>query len=95
MKRYLPAFLELPFEGQPGTESLLAAIAMARQFHRGELREIPASAIEFATGAWRASLLKAFDRRLWRTGPRRVIRSGRVTRTELVYPWNQQVTEVR
>jgi hypothetical protein len=50
MNRYLPAFLELPFEGQPGTESLLAAIAMARQFHRGELREIPASAIEFARG---------------------------------------------
>lgn len=65
MKRYLPAFLDLPFEGQPGTESLLAAIAMARQFHRGELREIPATAVEFATGAWRTSLLKAFDRRLW------------------------------
>jgi len=43
MKRYLPAFLDLPFEGQPGTESLLAAIAMARQWNTVRISEIVAS----------------------------------------------------
>jgi TnpA family transposase len=65
LKRYLPGFLELPFEGQPGTESLLAAVDIARQLHRGELRELPASAVEFASGAWRTCLAKRLDRRLW------------------------------
>lgn len=56
LKRYLPQFLRLPFEGTEGMEPLLGAIAYARQLHAGE-RELDAEApTDFATGRWRQSL---------------------------------------
>ena len=67
LKRYLPAFLALPFRGEPGTEPLFAAIDLARRLHAGE--QLPHDApIQFAVGAWRATLAAGgsrCDRRLW------------------------------
>ncbi len=69
LKRYLPAFLQLPFQGEPGTEPLLAAIALARQIHADE-RTLGADApVDFATGMWRRALAggsgRAPDGRTW------------------------------
>ncbi|HTP51679.1 MAG TPA: Tn3 family transposase [Anaeromyxobacteraceae bacterium] len=84
LKRYLPGFLELPFEGGPGTEPLLAAIEIARRLHAGEIAELPKDApTQFATGAWRAALAGGDGRRDWRLweialafGARDALRSG-------------------
>jgi TnpA family transposase len=70
LKRYLPAFLRLPFEGEPGMEPLLAAIALARKLHSDERTALGADApVDFATGMWRRALAvgegRAPDRRTW------------------------------
>jgi len=70
LKRYLPAFLRLSFEGEPGMEPLLAAVALARQFHAGERAELGADApVDFATGMWRRAITAgeghAPDQRTW------------------------------
>jgi hypothetical protein len=69
LKRYLPAFLTLPFQGEPGQERLLAAIDLARRIGTDELSRLPSNApIHFVPGAWRRALLKEdgqLDQRLW------------------------------
>jgi TnpA family transposase len=44
LKRYQPRFFELPFEAQPGSESILAALGVARRLDSGELKALPAAA---------------------------------------------------
>lgn len=57
LKRYLPRFLRLPLEGEPGTEALRAAIARARELHAGDRHELGDDApIGFATGFWHHAL---------------------------------------
>ena len=41
LKRYLPSFLELPFQAAPGTQPLLDAIALACRLQRGEVKALP------------------------------------------------------
>jgi len=67
LKRYFPAFLKLPFIAQPGAESLMQAIELARRLHAGEIEQLPPDApIGFASGPWRAPLAAAGrDWRLW------------------------------
>jgi len=53
LKRYLPKFLQLPFQGGPGTELLLEAITYARRLHAGEHAGLGADApTGFAAGIW-------------------------------------------
>jgi len=66
LKRYLPGFLRLPFEGGPGTEPLIEAIEHARALHdegTTDLGEDPPT--EFATGLWKRGLARKLDVRSW------------------------------
>jgi hypothetical protein len=69
LRRYLPAFLELPFQGEPGTKELLAGISLARQINEGKQTVIPLDApAEFVPASWRAALKRSdgsLDKRLW------------------------------
>src|SRR5262249_44724425 len=42
LRRYLPAFLELPFQAERGSERLLAAIELARELNRERARNLRA-----------------------------------------------------
>lgn len=72
LRRYLPAFLELPFRAERGTEPLLAAIEVARELNRDHARHLPSDAPDdFVPLGWRVSLYRDqgktghADRRLW------------------------------
>ena len=56
LRRYLRAFLKLPFQAEPGTQSLLRAIEIARQLDEAGDRALPLDApIDFIPAAWRDS----------------------------------------
>ena len=82
--RYLPAFLKLPFQAEPGSEKLLAAIELARDLEPSKKRRLPADTpLDFIPAAWHASLERkdgAIDRSLWEIGlalaVRDALRSG-------------------
>jgi TnpA family transposase len=85
LRRYLPAFLELPFHAEPGMQPLWAAIEIARELNRERSRTLPADApVEFIPAAWHASLYREgsgrADRHLWEIGlaiaVRDALRSG-------------------
>ncbi len=69
LRRYFPTLFELPFEAEPGSRSLLEALAIVRRLDRGELGKLPMSApVDFVPPAWRKFLLRAdglLDRRAW------------------------------
>jgi TnpA family transposase len=72
LRRYLPAFLELPFRAERGAEPLLAAIEVVRKLNRDNVRNLPTGAPDdFVPPSWRASLYRdqgetgRADRRLW------------------------------
>lgn len=69
LRRYLPAFLTLPFQAEPGTQSLLRAIEMARRLDEGGERALPEDAPdEFIPPAWRNAYKQPdgrLDKRLW------------------------------
>ncbi len=74
VKRYLPQFLRLPFRASPGSESLLAAIELARAVHRGDRADLGTDApVNFLRGAsrgiWRSALASSdgvpIDARVW------------------------------
>jgi TnpA family transposase len=70
LKRYLPKFLRLPFQGAPGNEPLLEALTYARKLHVGELAALGADApTAFASGIWCQAVLprdgNAPDLRSW------------------------------
>lgn len=72
LRRYLPAFLELPFRAEKGAEPLLAAIEVARELNRDHARNLPPDAPDdFVPPGWRMSLYRdknktgRADRRLW------------------------------
>ncbi len=57
LKRYQPRFFELPFEAQPGSESMLTALNVARRLDNGELKALPADApLEFVASNLRTPL---------------------------------------
>jgi TnpA family transposase len=70
LRRYLPAFLELPLQAEPGAESLLRGIELLREINRDSSRpwpqDIPISGI--VPTSWQPLLKKEdgdIDRRLW------------------------------
>ena len=69
LRRYLPAFLTLPFQAEPGTQSLLRAIEMARRLDEAGERALPEDAPdEFVPAAWRNAYKQPdgrLDKRLW------------------------------
>jgi TnpA family transposase len=63
-RRYWPLFIGLPFKGEPGNDTLLAAIELARTFSPSD--RLPADApISFAPAGWRNTIAGQRDRRLW------------------------------
>lgn len=69
LRRYLPAFFELPFEGEPGTEPLLTALDLIRKLDGGAIRNLPSDApVDFVPDSWRAAWKgkdESPDRTLW------------------------------
>jgi TnpA family transposase len=60
LKRYQPRFFDLPFEAQPGSESMLTALGVARRLDRGELKALPADApVSFVAANLRAPVRDA------------------------------------
>jgi len=54
LRRYLPAFLRLPFEAGAGSEALLAAVEVARRLDAGASEKLPDDAPRhFVPAAWR------------------------------------------
>jgi hypothetical protein len=83
-RRYLPGFLNLPFEGERGAEPLLEALSLVRSLDAGEEEELPAETpIRFVPAAWSSALEKepgAIDRQVWElalaVGVRDALRAG-------------------
>lgn len=68
LRNYWPAFLRLPFEAAAGSESLLAAVEVARKLGAGEPEKLLDDAPRhFIPAAWRKALGPAGSR------PRRVL----------------------
>lgn len=72
LRRYLSAFLELPFRAERGAEPLLASIGLLRELNRDHARNLPPDALDdFVPPGWRVSLYRDknktghADRRLW------------------------------
>lgn len=70
LKKYLPRFLSLPFEGGEGTAPLKAALTCARVFHEDGRTLGHDTPVDFAKGVWRKSLdvtstSKGPDSRVW------------------------------
>ncbi len=69
LRRYFPAFLKLPFQGEPGSQAILGAVLIARQLNDGALRELPDEApMNFVPASWRKSVRDPdglWDRHLW------------------------------
>ncbi len=69
LRRYLPAFLKLPFQAEPGTQPLLRAIEIARQLDEAGERALPMEApTDFMSVAWQNSYKQPdgrVDKRLW------------------------------
>ncbi|MCZ6489269.1 MAG: Tn3 family transposase, partial [Acidobacteria bacterium] len=69
LRRYLPAFLTLPFSAEPGMEPLMTAIKLARELDQEGGKKLPMDApVEFVPSVWRGSLQRDGDRpdrRLW------------------------------
>lgn len=72
LRRYFPAFVELPFEAEPGSSRLLDSLAIARSLNSGELRALPDQAPdEFVPASFRGALRNErgeFDRAVWEIG---------------------------
>jgi TnpA family transposase len=83
LKRYFRDFLDLPFEAEPGSESLLSAAELARELQHRKSKDLPPDTpTEFVPGSWRKALTQKgmIDRQLWETAlafaMRDALRSG-------------------
>jgi hypothetical protein len=57
LRRYLPAFFGLPFQGEPGAEALLKGLALARALNARGAPALPWDApLEFVPAAWCSAL---------------------------------------
>jgi len=72
LRRYLPTFFTLPFQGEPGSEAVIQGLAVVRQLETGTLKTLPTSApTAFVPGTFRAALSQndgTLDRRTWELG---------------------------
>ena len=63
-RRYFPAFAQLPFACEPGSEALSDALDTLRKLDAGELKALPKGADPpFVPGSWRKALLDDSTRR--------------------------------
>lgn len=80
LRRYLPAFFTLPFQGEPGSDQLLQGLDLVRQLDAGTLKTLP----RFAPTAfvprkfWPALSATdgTLDRRTWELGLAVAVRDG-------------------
>jgi hypothetical protein len=64
-RRYFRAVVDLPFAAEPGSEDLLAGLALLRQLNSGEVKEFPLDVeMSFVPAAWR-SRMHVGHRRRW------------------------------
>lgn len=65
-RRSFRPFVELPFAAEPGSEGLLASLALLRQLNSGEVKELPPDVeTSFVPAAWRGSMQVGHRRRRW------------------------------
>jgi TnpA family transposase len=80
LRRYLLAFYALPFQGEPGSESLLAGLDLVRQLDAGTRTALPHQApTAFVPGKFRPALHHTdgtLDRRTWALGLAVAVRDG-------------------
>ena len=69
LRRYLPAFFALPWQGGPGAGPLLVGLSLVRALDAGERPALPADApLAFVPAAWRPALYLddgTIHRRVW------------------------------
>ena len=72
LRRYLPAFFTLPFQGEPGRRRVIQGLEVLRQLDTGTRKTLPTPApTAFVPGKFRAALSQndgTLDRRTWELG---------------------------
>jgi TnpA family transposase len=80
LRRYLPAFFALPFQGEPGSEPVLAGLDLVRQLDAGSLKTLPwGTPIAFVPRKFWPALSNpdgTLDRRTWELGLAVAVRDG-------------------
>ena len=80
LRRYLPAFFALPFQGEPGSEQLLQGLDLVRQLDAGTLKTMPRLApTAFVPRKFWSALSGpdgTLDRRTWELGLAVSVRDG-------------------
>ena len=80
LRRDLPAFLALPFQGEPGSEPVLAGLDLVRQLDAGTLKTLPGRAPIACVPRkfWPALAGRdgTLDRRTWELGLAAAVREG-------------------
>jgi TnpA family transposase len=80
LRRYLPAFFALPFQGEPGTDQMLAGLTLVRQLDAGTLKTLPRLApTAFVPRRFWPALAGpdgTLDRRTWELGLAGAVRDG-------------------
>lgn len=80
LRRYLPAFFALPFQGEPGSDALLQGLAMVRQLDAGTVKTLPRLApTAFVPRKFWPALAEpdgTLDRRTWELGLAVAVRDG-------------------
>ena len=80
LRRYLPAFFALPFQGEPGSEPLVKGLDLVRQLDAGTLKTLPRLApTAFVPRKFWPALSApdgTLDRRTWELGLAVAVRDG-------------------
>src|SRR5215510_8644381 len=80
LRRYLPAFFALPFQGEPGSEQILKGLDLLRQLDAGTLKTLPRLApTAFVPRKFWPALSETdgtLDRRTWELGLAVAVRDG-------------------
>jgi hypothetical protein len=88
LRRYFPDFFALPFQSEPGSDTIITGLDLVRKLDAGKLKNLLAHApVAFVPGKFRAALRNtdgALDRRTWELGlgPSAIV-FARVTSTSL------------
>lgn len=68
LRKYWRSFVRLPFEGKPGTESVMRALDLLRRLDDGEFKKLPTDApLDFVPAMWEDAVRRGstIDRRVW------------------------------
>jgi hypothetical protein len=70
-RRCFRSFVDLPFAAEPGSEGLLAGLALLRQLNNGDIKALPLDVDpSFVPAAWHGSMQASHSRRRWTWGRR-------------------------